>query len=75
MLTCCRPGRQAAAGSGQQPGRRRETLLDRVKRVANQPALAGPSGPSLVSVGESAIASRAPARYQNLTPTLTLSQP
>ena len=65
----CRPGRQTAAASAQQqqqqPGRRRETFLDRVKRVANQPALAGPSGPSLITVGETAIASaksKAPAR-------------
>ena len=55
----CRPGRQAAVALAQQqqPGRRRETFLDRVKRVANQPALAGASGPSLVTVGETAIAS------------------
>ena len=56
----CRPGRQAAAGSAQQPGRRRETFLDRVRRVANQPALAGPPGPSLATVGETAIASAKP---------------
>ncbi|KAK9815340.1 hypothetical protein WJX72_001978 [[Myrmecia] bisecta] len=38
-------------------GRRRESFLDKIKRAASQPALAGPSGPNLAKLADAAITS------------------
>ena len=65
--------RQGSCGVPLPPGRRRESFLDKIKRAASQPALAAPSGPSLASLADTAIASvkRAPpqlgcARFEML---------
>eukprot|EP00884_Botryococcus_braunii_P010619 jgi/Botrbrau1/19559/Bobra.0035s0051.1 len=56
-----------AEGSGASVPPRKESFFQKLSRVASQPALAGPSGPPLIKLGEAAVASA------TRTPSLTSS--
>ena len=53
---------------GRGSGRRKESILEQLKRVASQPALAGPSAPSLTRMADAAISSVSLAPDASLPP-------